>query len=180
MRYSVLRDPRFAQVSWPHPSWNCCLGIYALTRTSRRHVISYHSNKSGTHQCRRCKEWFKSEVARDDHVLQESACAVKDDRIPDDQEDGITQETINRLVNRRNGEKVDTWKKLWGLLFPLEVSCPSSGKINQALSEQSEVLGLINHSSQSLIHQWDSRRLRNSSSMRETWRTSPPCCIEFQ
>lgn len=95
----------------------------------RRHITSSHELKKGSHQCARCKLWFKTEEERDTHLRLDPAsmCAIKEDQAPHDQEDGITQQTLSRLTDRRNGYKIDKWEKLWELLFPQESVCPSPG-----------------------------------------------------
>jgi hypothetical protein len=43
-------------------------------------------------------------------------------------EDGISQEIDQLLANRKMEAKVDSWRVLWRILFPMDEAVPSSGK----------------------------------------------------
>jgi hypothetical protein len=50
----------------------------------------------------------------------------------EDAEDGITTETCEMLCARSTRVKVDSWKKLWQILFPLDgdLEIPLPGKVS--------------------------------------------------
>ncbi|CAN8099745.1 unnamed protein product [Discula destructiva] len=55
-------------------------------------------------------------------------CALKEDQVSQNSEDGITEQTSKRLRDRKISTKVDSWEKLWDVLFSQpdgSLLCPS-------------------------------------------------------
>lgn len=86
----------------------------------RRHIQQCHRiNATSHHRCLRCQASFESQLQLTEHMTQALACEVQNNSIiTDDPEDGITDKIQERLRGRGHGNRVNTWKGIWHLLFP--------------------------------------------------------------
>lgn len=86
---------------------------------TRRHIKDFHSQASTLHQCVRCKRSFSALEELNDHLRQPNPCQVREaEDNCGDPEDGIMPEMAEMLADRRGSSKIDTWDKIWGVIFP--------------------------------------------------------------
>ncbi|KAI9642097.1 hypothetical protein NHQ30_009968 [Ciborinia camelliae] len=71
-------------------------------------------------QCQRCKRLFSNQQEVNDHLKQQEACEL----LKDVQEDGITNEMVERLRSKkkthRSQSEEDRWKEMYRIIFPTE------------------------------------------------------------
>lgn len=99
----------------------------------RRHVATDHERKPVS---LRCKDKFSDVDQLAEHLNATPQCVPSMDLLDPDPEHGITPEIKKALRSRRAKSKVNTWERLWKVLFPDDQDIPEPGK-----SESSSLYG---------------------------------------
>ena len=76
--------------------------------------------------CEKCRSPFRCWDDYVDHFAPDRSCRSQPEQPARDErknpEDGITDEIEEQLVGRKYGTKIDTWEKLWMVLFPDDIT----------------------------------------------------------
>lgn len=111
---------------------NCALQGFADMARLKRHIKECHTTQQkNTNQCLRCLQTFESRTELSDHINQDPSQLCESQKPPvsvgrDDPENDIAPDIVDKLTQRKNSQKIDTWEALWKTLFPKDNAIGSS------------------------------------------------------
>ncbi|KAL8392863.1 hypothetical protein RB595_002883 [Gaeumannomyces hyphopodioides] len=84
----------------------------------KRHVREHHRSHSDKNVCGRCHLQFSTGHELEKHVSQETSCKIAPLLANRNPEDGIDDNVFHVFIYVERDVKINTWVKLWQLLFP--------------------------------------------------------------
>ncbi|KAI8680706.1 hypothetical protein NCS56_00476500 [Fusarium sp. Ph1] len=96
---------------------SCAHSSFNTISDVRQHIIEAHQSKDFPSQCPTCNAWFRSDIARDDH-LGDKKCFDSFPMIIDDSDRGISEATAAKLESSQAEEGMAAWEHLWHMIFP--------------------------------------------------------------
>ncbi|KAJ3545429.1 hypothetical protein NM208_g2509 [Fusarium decemcellulare] len=105
-----------------HPA--CATRSFPSINLVKRHVLNAHLLDQYNEQCPACLSWFRSQSALSSH--SKNGICPKSCRSSTTKLDmGISEETADKLRQRRASRQVLTWDDLWTTLFPGRADVPN-------------------------------------------------------